>query len=415
MEFKKKVLDNGLTIIGEVNESALSAAVGFFCKTGSRDETAEISGVSHFLEHMMFKGTSKMSPLEVNEAFDHLGAKFNAFTSEENTVYYAAVLPEYLHECSSLWAQLMRPSLRDEDFNIEKNVIKEEIAMYKDLPQFDVMDQCRKLHFKDHPCANSVLGTNESIDALTADQMREYFSHRYAPNNMIVACCGNFDFDELCTLVDSSCGNWTPADAPREISTYQGSLKKERKAKKSLVCEHICLLSEAVSMQDPRRYAGSLLSMIIGDQTGSRFFWALVDNALAEVAAMHYETMDGAGCIYSYFRCNPKNAEKVLSIAEDIFVELKKDGVTEDELQKAKNKVLSAITIKSEQPMGRLTNLGLNWVYSQKYRSVSDDVEAIKAVTVQDVNELVKAYPLSKFTNFTLGPKLQVGHVTHNE
>ena len=120
MEFKKKVLDNGLTIIGEVNEAALSAAVGFFCKTGSRDETPEISGVSHFLEHMMFKGTEKMSALEVNEAFDHLGAKFNAFTSEENTVYYAAVLPEYLQECSSLWAQLMRPSLRDEDFDIDR-------------------------------------------------------------------------------------------------------------------------------------------------------------------------------------------------------------------------------------------------------------------------------------------------------
>jgi 16S rRNA G1207 methylase RsmC len=100
MEFKKKVLDNGLTIIGEVNEASLSAAVGFFCKTGSRDETDEISGVSHFLEHMMFKGTEKMSALEVNEAFDHLGAKFNAFTSEENTVYYAAVLPEYLPDAT---------------------------------------------------------------------------------------------------------------------------------------------------------------------------------------------------------------------------------------------------------------------------------------------------------------------------
>ncbi len=404
MEFKKKVLGNGLTIIGEVNESALSAAVGFFCKTGSRDENDKISGVSHFLEHMMFKGTDKMSALEVNEAFDHLGAKFNAFTSEENTVYYAAVLPEYLQECSSLWAQLMRPSLRDEDFHIEKNVIKEEIAMYKDLPQFDVMDQCRALHFKDHPCGNSVLGTNDSIDALTADQMREYFGHRYAPNNMIVACCGNFDFDELCTLVDSACGKWTTADAPREISTYEGSMKKMRKSKDSLVCEHICLLSEAVSMQDSRRFAGSLLSMIVGDQTGSRFFWALVDNALAEVAAMHYETMDGTGCIYSYFRCNPENAEKVTGIAEGIFAELEKDGVKEDELQKAKNKVLSAITIKSEQPMGRLTNLGLNWVYSEKYRSVSDDVEAIKAVTVQEVNDLIKSYPLTKHTNFTIGP-----------
>ena len=160
--------------------SAQSAAVGFFVRTGSRDETSQISGVSHFLEHMVFKGTENLSPFEVNELFDRTGAKFNAFTSEENTVYYAAVLPEYLADVTNLWAQLMRPSLRDEDFNIEKNVIKEEIAMYKDMPHFDVMDRARTLHFDKHPCGHSVLGSNESIDAMTAEQMREYFGRRYA-------------------------------------------------------------------------------------------------------------------------------------------------------------------------------------------------------------------------------------------
>ena len=152
MDFEYFKLDNGLTIIGEINPLAQSAAVGFFVRTGARDETSEVSGVSHFLEHMLFKGTDTLSALEVNMAFDRLGAKFNAFTSEENTVYYAAVLPEYLLDVAGLWMQLMRPSLRDDDFNIEKNVILEEIAMYKDLPQFEVMDQARALHFAEHPC-----------------------------------------------------------------------------------------------------------------------------------------------------------------------------------------------------------------------------------------------------------------------
>jgi len=405
MEFKKTTLDNGLTIIGEVNEDALSAAVGFFCRTGSRDETPQISGVSHFLEHMMFKGTETMTALEVNEAFDHLGAKFNAFTSEENTVYYAAVLPEYLQDVSKLWSQLMRPSLRDDDFDIEKNVIKEEIAMYKDMPHFDVMDRCRALHFKGHPCGNSVLGTNESIDNLTADQMRDYFASRYAPDNLTVACCGNFDFDQLCTLIESMCGKWEKGHATRELSAFDGTHEKNRKESDSLVREHICLLSGAVSMQDDRKYAGSLLSLIAGDQTGSRYFWGLVDNALAEVAAMQYETMDGAGGLYSYIRCNPQDQDKVMEVVEGIFADLEKDGVTEEELEKARNKVLSAITIKSEQPMGRLTNLGLNWVYCQEYKSVADDVKAIKAVTVDDVNKLIKDYPLSSYTKVALGPK----------
>ena len=147
MEFKKKILSNGLSIIGEVNKSAKSASIGFFVKTGSRDETAQINGVSHFLEHMLFKGTEKLNSQQVNEAFDKTGAQFNAFTSEETTVFYAAVMPEYLAEVTKLWIELMRPALRDEDFNIEKNVIKEEIAMYKDMPSFDVMDKCRKLYF----------------------------------------------------------------------------------------------------------------------------------------------------------------------------------------------------------------------------------------------------------------------------
>ena len=169
MEFKQKRLTNGLDIIGEVNMSAKSAAVGFFVRTGSRDEAPQINGVSHFLEHMLFKGTEKLNAFEVNKAFDGTGAQFNAFTSEENTVFYAAVLPEYVIEVTKLWIELMRPALRDEDFNIEKNVIKEEIAMYKDTPSFDVIDRCRSLHFDSHPCGNSVLGSEKSIESLKWD------------------------------------------------------------------------------------------------------------------------------------------------------------------------------------------------------------------------------------------------------
>ncbi len=156
-----------MTLIGEVNKSAQSSAFGFFVRTGSRDEDLKINGVSHFLEHMVFKGTDRLSSLEVNEAFDKTGAQYNAFTSEENTVFFAAFLPEYLDQITKLWIELMRPALRTEDFNIEKNVIKEEIAMYKDQPSYDVMDRCRAIYFDRHPLGHSVLGSVESIDAMT--------------------------------------------------------------------------------------------------------------------------------------------------------------------------------------------------------------------------------------------------------
>ncbi len=404
MEFKKEKLPNGLGIIGEISKSAKSTAVGFFVKTGSRDETPQINGVSHFLEHMLFKGTDKLSALQVNESFDRTGAQFNAGTSEENTVYYAAVLPEYLIEVTQLWAHLMRPALRDEDFNIEKNVIKEEIAMYKDTPSFDVIDRCRSLHFDSHPCGNSVLGTEESIDNLSADQMRDYFNKRYSPGNMILACTGNFDWDRICSVAANSCSKWQEQTVERKLQTYLGSKKKERIARKNLVREHICLMSTGVSFQDPRRFAAGLLGTVIGDDVGSRFFWELVDKALAEAASMQFGAMDGTGIFYSYIRCSSENVTKVLDIVRNIFDSLSKDGITEDELTKAKNKVLSALVIKNELPMGRLVDLGFNWIYLQQYRKIEDDINAIKAVTVNDVYSLIEEFNPGDFTQFSIGP-----------
>jgi len=404
MEFKKEQLANGLNIIGEVNKSAKSAAVGFFVKTGSRDENEQINGVSHFLEHMLFKGTDKLSALQVNEAFDRTGAQFNAGTAEEYTVYYAAVLPEYLLEVTELWIELMRPALRDDDFNIEKNVIKEEIAMYKDMPSFDVMDQCRSLHFDSHPCGNSVLGSEESIDNLKSQQMRDYFTRRYAPNNMVLACAGNFDWEQICSIAANSCGAWRQQAVERKLEQYDGSKKKMRTEKSNLSREHICLMSSGLSAQDPRRFAASLLGVIVGDNVGSRFFWELVDIALAEAASMQFGPMDGTGAFYSYIRCSADNVTKVLDIVSGIFRSLSQDGITEDELRKAKNKVLSSLVIKNELPMGRLGDLGSNWLYLEKYRTVEEDVNAIKAVTVDDVNVLIEQFKPGDFTQLSIGP-----------
>ncbi len=404
MEFKSEKLQNGLVVIGEMNKSAKSTAVGFFVKTGARDESEQISGVSHFLEHMLFKGTERLSAIEVNEAFDRTGAQFNAFTSEENTVYYAAVLPEYLAEVTQLWAELMRPALRDDDFTLEKNVIKEEIAMYKDTPSFDVMERCRTLHFDGHPCGHSVLGSGESIDALTAEQMRDYFATRYVPNNMVLACAGNFDWDRFRSLAADSCDSWQSRKIERELGDCGGSRKKERVEKANLVREHIGLMSAGVAAQDPRRFAASLLGMIIGDDVGSRFFWELVDKALAEAATMQFEAMDGTGMFCSYIRCSSENVAKVFDTVGGIFDSLARDGITEEELRTAKNKVLSSLVIKNELPMGRLVDLGFNWTYLKQHRAIEEDVNAIKAVTVDDVRLLLEQFSLSDFTQLRLGP-----------
>src|SRR5262249_26104030 len=148
--FHSHRLSNGLQIIGETSSSARSVALGFFVRTGSCDETPEVSGVTHFLEHMIFKGTPRRSALDVNLAFDRIGADYNAFTSEENTVFHACVLPEYLPTAVDVLADILRPSLRVEDFDMEKNVIIEEIGMYEDQPTFCAYDNAKRVYFADH-------------------------------------------------------------------------------------------------------------------------------------------------------------------------------------------------------------------------------------------------------------------------
>src|SRR5262245_35308701 len=157
VKFHHQKLKNGLTIIGETNAAARSAAVGFFVRTGSRDETAEVSGVSHFLEHMAFKGNERFTADDVNRIFDEVGAKYNASTSEEVTLYYAAILPEYLESTFEILSGLLYPSLRQEDFDMEKNVILEEIGMYEDQPTFTAYEELMRSHFAGHPLGQSIL------------------------------------------------------------------------------------------------------------------------------------------------------------------------------------------------------------------------------------------------------------------
>ena len=216
MSFHHHKLPNGLTVISEVSPSARSMSLGFFVRTGSRDEKPDVSGVSHFLEHMVFKGTPRRTALEVNMDFDRIGASYNAFTSEENTVFYASILPEYLPQGVDILADILRPSLRGEDFDMEKNVIIEEIGMYEDQPAWSAYDHAKKTFFADHPLGNSVLGTPASITALTRDQMQAYFDKRYVAANITVAAAGNFSFPHLLELLEKSCGSWNTGRAPRQ-------------------------------------------------------------------------------------------------------------------------------------------------------------------------------------------------------
>ena len=408
MEFKHTQLDNGLNIIGEANPAAVSTAIGFFARTGSRDETPDVAGVSHFLEHMMFKGTDRRSAFDINREFDELGAMYNAGTSEENTVYYAVVLPEFQGRALDLLADMLRPALRGDDFDTEKKVILEEIALYEDMPDFRLYDHVMTQHFGPHPLANSILGSNESITALTRDAMAEYFARRYAPGNVTLAATGNLDWDALVAGATQLCGHWTPAPADRDTPHAPGTLQAAVITDPKLQRQHVALVSPAPSAQDERRYAGYLLGTILGDATGSRLFYALVEPAIAEGADCSYRPFDGTGAVFTALVTDPDRAAEAVEIVRGEYARFVDEGATDAELSAAKNKAAAGVTLDGERPMGRLRALGADWVYNHSHRTLAEHIQRILAVPAEDVLQLAKDYDITKTTMLALGPREQL-------
>jgi predicted Zn-dependent peptidase len=405
VRFHSHVLDNGLRIIGEVSPAARSVALGFFVRTGSRDEVPAVSGVTHFLEHMVFKGTPRRTALDVNRDFDRIGAQYNAFTSEENTVFYAAILPEYLPQAVDILADILQPSLRGEDFDMEKNVIIEEIGMYEDQPMWSAYDHAKRAYFADHPLGNSILGTPDSIRALSRDQMQAYFQKRYVAPNITVVAAGNLDWNELVPLVERQCGSWNGAPAPRQgISDTKGSGSFGVLSKEKVSQEHVYLISPGPAADSPLRHAADTLAMILGDDSGSRLHWALVDPGLADSADVSFHEYEGTGSFYTSFSCEPGRTARNLAIVQGIARQVRQEGVSDEELRQAKSKILSRVVRGSERPMGRLQALGMAWTYLGQYRSVDDELKAFQAVTRNKIRQVLDRYPLDKVTTLALGP-----------
>ncbi len=405
MPFHSQVLKNGLQIIGETNPSARSVALGFFVRTGARDEAQDVSGVTHFLEHMVFKGTPRRTALDVNQDFDRIGAHYNAFTSEENTVFYAAILPEYLPQAVDILADILRPSLRVEDFDIEKNVIIEEIGMYEDQPMWSAYEHAKRAYFADHALGNSILGTPESIRALKRDQMHEYFQRRYVATNITVVAAGHFDWLELVALVQARCGAWEQGPVGRQgVRETRGSGAFQVLTKGKVAQEHVFLISSGPAAESPLRYAADTLALAIGDDSGSRLYWALVDPGLADSADCNFHDYEGAGSFYTSFSCEPGQTQENLAIVHDLLREVQKKGISQEELQQAKSKIGSRVVRGSERPMGRMQAIGMSWIYLHQYRTVDDELKAFDAVTLASLREVLDRYSLEQLTTLALGP-----------
>ncbi len=404
LSFHHRKLDNGLEIIGEHNPSAQTFAAGYFVKTGSRDETSEISGVSHFLEHMMFKGTERRSAEDINREFDELGANYNAFTSEEQTVYYGAVIADRSAALLDLLSDMIRPALRQEDFEMEKNVILEEIAMYDDRPNFKVFDQAREHYFSEHTLGNSVLGTVDSITALERDQMMAYFEKRYASNNMILCVSGNYDWSAVQSQIEEATKTWEAQESERFYPDTKGIVSQKSNSEERLHRCHVALYAPGVSAQAEERYAASILAYCIGGGHGSRLHWALIDKGLVDSASLWHSASDQHGDFSGYVSMEPAKYDEVMQVFRDCLMDVQDNGITSEEWKRAQRKFATGITLGGETPFSRLMSFGRSYQYGQEYMSVQQTVDRVKATTLDEGLKLLETRPFDSLFEYVLKP-----------
>jgi predicted Zn-dependent peptidase len=408
VRFHQTVLDNGLQVIAELNDQARSVASGFFVKAGSRDESPELAGVSHFLEHMIFKGTPNRDALAVNRDFDRVGAKHNAQTSEEDTFYHVTCLPEYLPKAFDILSDILRPSLREDDFETEKKVIIEEIRMYLDNPMSVAYDAAKAAHFGPHPLGQSIIGTVDSITSLTIDQMRDYYAKKYSPANIVLAFAGKTDWDQVVELTKAHCSSWEGPPSARQAVPPKGTGAFEALLRAEDNQQTVIGVADAPPLEDDDRFAAQLLATVLGDHTGSRLYWELVDPGHADGAEVSYQDYNKAGTYYTFLSCEPDETQANLARVVEVYRRAMAKGITEEELTQAKNKVLARSVLRSERPMGRLASLGFLWTYRREYMPVDRELELFGQVTLGDIRRVLDAWPLLPMTVVSVGPTTDV-------
>jgi len=404
LQFKSATLPNGLTVIGEVDPSAHTSAIGFFVKTGARDEDSEVMGVSHFLEHMMFKGTESRTAADVDLDFDSIGANHNAFTTNEMTAFWCHCLPEHLARGEEILSDIMRPAIREKDFDAEKSVILEEIAMYQDQPFWVLYERAMEVYYGAHPLSHRVLGTADTVRAMPHERMTDYFARRYASDNTVIALGGRFDFEEMTDRLAQHCGGWKrgepgrtyPALAPaRETFTIESATANRH---------YSLMLAPGPAMDDDRRYAAAMLLSILGEGDGSRLHWALVEPGLADEAVAEYDGHDRSGQLMFFFCCSPEASEEVEAILRRESAGLV-DSLTEDDLVRVRSRTTTSATMHGELPSGRMRRLGRYWTYLGAYRSLEEELERMSRVTLKDLREVAEAFPLEPLVVAHLRPK----------
>ena len=382
-------LDSGVRVVTEAMPSVRSIALGFWIRSGSRDEPIEQAGISHFLEHLLFKGTERFSSREIDEVFDAMGAEVNAGTGKETTSVYSRFLDRHLeHAFDVLQDMVLRPAYPDIDS--ERQVVIEEIAMYEDEPSDKVHDVLSEAIFGDHPLGRPIIGTAEVISSVPVPTIAEWHDGRYTGSNIVVAAAGNLDHDSLVELVSDAVGS--DRTGPEAVSSSpDGAIPVLRFHEKETEQYHLCMGGPGIPRGDERRFALRVLDTILGGSTSSRLFQEVREKRGLAYSVFSYAShyLD-SGQVALYVGTRHENVAEAMDVIGTELDRLQSEGVSEQELERARENVKGRTVLSMESTLSRMNRLGGSVLMDVPLLSVDEVLAAFDAVTLDDVMALAR-------------------------
>ncbi|HKV92107.1 MAG TPA: pitrilysin family protein [Candidatus Angelobacter sp.] len=383
----REVLPNGLIVLSEEMPHIRSVAIGIWMKTGSRDEALEVNGISHFTEHMVFKGTKSRSARDIARQVDSIGGNMDAFTGKETICFNIKVLDEHIPIAIDILSDLvLNPVFAPNDINREKGVILEEIKMDEDNPDYLVHEIFTQSFWKDHPLGKPILGTKDTVRSFEQQKLFDFYRQRFAPNNMIISAAGNLNHSDFVGLIKerfaglSSVPNGfhlpAPAVTPRIVT----------RNKKSLEQVQLCLGVQSHPISDEKRYVSYVLNTMLGGGMSSRLFQKIrEDQGLVYSIYSDLNPYRDTGCLAVYAGTSLESTRKVVDSVMAEFRELKSEAIPADELRRAKDQLKGSLMLSLESSTSRMSNLARQEMYFERFFSLDETIEQIESVTGEEV------------------------------
>ncbi|MGI5883342.1 MAG: M16 family metallopeptidase [Candidatus Spyradocola sp.] len=405
MAYDRITLRNGLRIIGEHMDAVHTVAVGLFVRTGAVNEIPAENGYSHFVEHMVFKGTRDRDAAALADEMDRLGGATNAFTTKESTCFYTKVLKEDLGRGIRLLQDLiLRPDFPEEDLEREKGVVIEEIAMCEDNPEDLVHELLSDAQYQGHPLGLPILGTEEIIRGITREKLFRFLHTHYTPENTVVSIAGAYDWEEAVALLESAFGSWPSGGAAVRSMPPAPALQNHLVRVKDVEQVQICVGYPAFAGNAPESYAQLILSTLFGGSMSSRLFQSIRErNGLAYSVYSYVNVYSGVGEMELYAGTSPETAQQVADLMGAEVKKLLREGVSQDEFEKARQSARISFVMGQESNTSRMRGNGNVLLLYNTTRSFEEILDKLEKTTCADVNDVAQRIFSAPFCTAVVG------------